>query len=84
MTSHCFMHFDGEDSTGSAEEGKGMRTWPNQVNKLMDYTCSMNDNFRDDMYLDENGTIQIKLDFNIYSDNCNDQCELSKPYINFV
>ena len=25
--SSCFSHFDGEDSTGSAEEGKGMRTW---------------------------------------------------------
>jgi len=75
--SNCFMHFDGNDTTGSAEEGYGEVEWPNQVNQQieMDYTCRISDNFKQDMYLDENGTIQIKLDFNIYSDNCNDQSE---------
>jgi len=75
--SNCFMHFDGNDTSGSAEEGYGEVEWPNQVNQQieMDYTCRISDNFKQDMYLNENGTIQIKLDFNIYSDNCNDQNE---------
>ena len=75
--SNCFMHFDGNDSTGSAEEGYGEVEWPNQVNQQieMDYTCRISDNFKQDMYLNPNGSIQINLDFNIYSDNCNDQSE---------
>ena len=75
--SNCFMHFDGNDSTGSAEEGYGEQVWPNQLNQQieMDYTCRVSDNFKQDMYLNENGTIQLKLDFNIDSDDCNDQSE---------
>ena len=71
------MHFDGNDTTGSAEEGYGEQVWPNQINQQiqMDYTCRISDNFKQDMYLNPNGTIQIKLDFNIDSDNCNDQSE---------
>ena len=61
------MHFDGNDSTGSAEEGYGEQVWPNQDNQQieMDYTCRISDNFKQDMYLNENGSIQISLDFNI-------------------
>ena len=75
--SNCFMHFDGNDTTGSAEDGYGEQVWPNQINQQieMDYTCRISDNFKQDMYLNPNGTIQIKLDFNIDSDNCNDQSE---------
>ena len=75
--SNCFMHFDGNDSTGSAEDGYGEQVWPEQVNQQieMDYTCRVSDNFKQDMYLNENGTIQLKLDFNIESDDCNDQSE---------
>ena len=64
-----FHHFDGNDSTGSAEEGYGRgELWPNQWTTVdVDYTCSFNEGFREDMYLDENGTIQIKMTFNIYS-----------------
>ena len=65
--SNCFMHFDGNDSTGSAEEGYGEQVWPNQDNQQieMDYTCRVSDNFKQDMYLNENGSIQISLEFNI-------------------
>ncbi len=75
--SNCFMHFDGNDSTGSAEEGYGEQVWPEQVNQQidMDYTCRMSDNFKQDMYLNPNGTIQIKLDFQIDAADCNDQSE---------
>ena len=73
--SSCFNHFDGEDSTGSAEEGKGTRTWGQGQQVDVDFTCSMNERFREDMYLDENGTIEIKMTFNIYSDDCNDNAD---------
>ena len=61
------MHFDGNDSTGSAEEGYGEQVWPNQDNQQieMDYTCRVSDNFKQDMYLNANGSIQISLEFNI-------------------
>jgi hypothetical protein len=29
--SNCFMHFDGNDTTGSAEEGYGEQVWPEQA-----------------------------------------------------
>ena len=73
--SSCFSHFDGEDSTGSAEEGKGMRTWGQGQQVDVDFMCSMNERFRDDMYLDENGTIGIKMTFNVYSADCNDNAD---------
>jgi len=73
--SSCFSHFDGEDSTGSAEEGKGMRTWGQGQQVDVDFMCSMNERFRDDMYLDENGTIELKLSFNILSNDCNENAD---------
>ena len=65
--SNCFMHFDGNDSTGSTEEGYGEQVWPNSNGQQieMDYTCRTSDNFKQDMYLNNNGTINIKLNFNI-------------------
>ena len=73
--SSCFSHFDGEDATGSAEEGKGMRTWGQGQQVDVDFMCSMNERFREDMYLNENGTIEIKMSFNIYSADCNDNAD---------
>ena len=73
--SSCFSHFDGEDSTGSTEEGKGMRTWGQGQQVDVDFMCSMNEKFREDMYLNENGTIELKMTFNIYSADCNDQAD---------
>ena len=65
--SNCFSHFDGNDTTGSAEEGYGEQEWPNQDNQQieMDYTCRVSDNFKQDVYLNENGTIEILLNFRI-------------------
>jgi hypothetical protein len=64
---NCFTHFDGNDSTGSAEEGYGEQVWANSNGQQieMDYTCRVSDNFKQDMYLNNNGTINIKLNFNI-------------------
>jgi len=78
--SNCFMHFDGNDSTGSAEEGYGEKEWPEQNGQQieMDYTCRVQENFKQDVYLDENGTIEILLNFNIDARgqcNANTVCE---------
>ena len=78
--SNCFMHFDGNDSTGSAEEGYGEQVWPEQNGQQieMDYTCRLQDNFNQDMYLEENSTINIILNFNIDARgqcNANQVCE---------
>ena len=53
--SNCFMHFDGNDSTGSAEEGYGEKVWPEQNNQQieMDYTCRVQENFKQEVYLEE-------------------------------
>ncbi len=78
--SNCFMHFDGNDSTGSAEEGYGEQVWPEQNGQQidMDYTCRLQENFKQDMYLNPNGTINIVLNFNIDARgqcNANSVCE---------
>ena len=73
--SSCFSHFDGNDSTGSDEEGKGMRTWGTGQQVDVDFMCSFNENFKQDMYLEENGTIKVQMSFNIYSADCNDNAE---------
>jgi len=78
--SNCFTHFDGNDTTGSAEEGYGEQEWPEQNGQQieMDYTCRVQENFKQDMYLDNNGTIEIILNFNIDARgqcNANSVCE---------
>ena len=66
--SNCFSHFDTNDTTGSATEGYGEQIWTTANTQIeMDYTCRA-ENFKQDMYLEENGTIKIRLDFQIYAD----------------
>tara|TARA_B100001559_G_scaffold18059_1_gene14978 strand:+ start:22 stop:834 length:813 start_codon:yes stop_codon:yes gene_type:complete len=73
--SSCFSHFDGEDSTGSAQDGFGTRNYPENGQVDVDFDCSFNEGFREDMYLDENGTIAIKMTFNIFSGDCTDNSD---------
>ena len=69
--SNCFSHFDTNDSTGSASEGYGEQIWTQANTQIeVDYTCRT-ESFKQDMYLDENGTIAIQLDFMIYADTAN-------------
>ena len=67
--SNCFSHFDGNDTTGSSDDGFGEEVWTSQNAQIeMDYTCKMEEAFKQDMYLDGNGTIEIILNFQIYAD----------------
>ena len=69
--SNCFSHFDTNDTTGSASEGYGEKIWTQGNSQIeVDYTCRA-ESFKQDMYLNENGTIKIRLDFNIYANTNN-------------
>ena len=75
---NCFMHFDGNDTSGSATEGYGEKVWTGQNARIeVDYTCRM-ESFKQDMYNSENGTITLHLEFEIDAAECQDtdaQCK---------
>ena len=76
---NCFMHFDGNDTTGSAPEGYGEKEWTGQNSRIeVDYTCRM-ESFKQDMYNSENGSISVHLEFEIVSQsecqNGDQQCK---------
>jgi len=71
--SSCWTHFDSNDSTGSAEEGYGERTYGSGQVEIS-LSCRAQDNFKEDMYLNPNGTILVEIGVNIFSGECeNDQ-----------
>ena len=76
---NCFMHFDGNDTSGSAADGYGEKVWNGQNARIeVDYTCRM-ESFKQDMYNSENGSISVHLEFEIESQSeCQDtdaQCK---------
>jgi hypothetical protein len=72
---NCWTHFDENDSAGSSPEGYGEETYSQGQQVEIDYTCRVQENFKQDMYLDGNGTILIELVFQIYSADCTEQSE---------
>ena len=73
---NCWTHFDANDSSGSASEGYGSETFPQGQQVEVDFTCSMQENLKQDMYLDANGTIVIDIEVRIFSgDGCDDSHE---------
>ena len=73
--SSCWTHFDSNDSSGSAESGYGEQTFGDGQQVSVDYTCSMQDTFLQDMYLNSNGTIEVDLVVNIWSGDCDQGSE---------
>ncbi len=73
--SSCWTHFDNNDSAGSAEDGYGSRTFSEGQQVDISFTCRMQENFKQDMWLSPNGTILIEIGVRIYSDDCNDQSQ---------
>ena len=75
---NCFMHFDGNDTSGSAPDGYGEKEWTGQNSRVeVDYSCRM-ESFKQDMYNSENGSISVHLEFEIDAQECqqNDaQCQ---------
>ena len=73
---NCWTHFDANDSSGSASEGYGSETFPQGQQVEVDFTCSMQENLKQDMYLDANGTIVIDIEVRIFAgDGCDDSQE---------
>ena len=71
--SSCWTHFDSNDSTGSSEEGFGERSYGSGQVEIS-LSCRMQDNLKENMYLNPNGTILIEVAVNIFSGECdNDQ-----------
>jgi len=73
----CWTHFDRNDSAGSAPEGYGSKEFSQGSQVEVDYTCRIQSGqtFKEDMYLDNNGTITIEMEFRIYSADCTDNSE---------
>ncbi len=74
--SSCWTHFDSNDSTGSAEEGYGARTYGSGQVEIS-LSCRSQDNFNENMYLNPNGTIIIEIGIAIFSDECDPEQEKS-------
>jgi len=69
---NCWTHFDGNDSSGSASEGYGEETFPQGEQVEVEFSCKMQENLKQDLYLDANGTIVIEIEVRIFSGNCDD------------
>jgi hypothetical protein len=68
----CWTHFDGNDSSGSASEGYGEETFGEGQQVEVDFSCKMQENLKQDLYLNANGTITFEFVVAIYSaDDCN-------------
>ena len=71
--SNCWTHFDGNDSAGSASEGYGEEIFPEGQQVEVDFSCKMQENLKQDLYLDANGTIRFDFVVSIWSaDDCDD------------
>ena len=72
----CWTHFDGNDSAGSATEGYGEKEFTGNGEQVeVDFTCRIQENFKQDLYLNENGSIVIDLEFQIEHAACSDTQE---------
>ena len=68
---NCFMHFDINDTTGSADQGYGQKDFSegSQVNVM--FNCQLEKSFIEHMYL-TNGSIKFDFTVNIDSMDCTD------------
>ncbi len=66
----CWSHFDSNDSRGSSETGYGAKTFNYGQQVDVSFNCRSQDNFKENMYLNPNGTILIEVGVKIYSADC--------------
>jgi len=74
----CWTHFDGNGSDGSSPTGYGEKEWTGNGDQIdVDFTCRIQsgETFKDNMYLNPNGSIVIDLEFQIEHTDCDDQRE---------
>ena len=76
----CWTHFDGNDSTGSASDGYGEEIFPQGEQVDVEFSCDMQENLKQDLYLDANGTITFDFVVSIWSgDDCDDTSQECIP-----
>ena len=63
---NCWTHFDGNDSSGSASEGYGESEVASGKHEV-EFSCRIQDNFKQDMYLNPNGTIELDFAVEVYA-----------------
>jgi hypothetical protein len=64
---NCWTHFDGNDSAGSASEGYGEETFPEGEQVEVEFSCKMQENLKQDLYLDGNGTLTFEFVVSVWS-----------------
>ena len=64
---NCWTHFDGNDSAGSASEGYGEETFPEGQQVEVEFSCNMQENLKQDLYLDANGTLTFEFVVSVWS-----------------
>ena len=64
---NCWTHFDGNDSAGSASEGYGEEIFPEGEQVEVEFTCKMQENLKQDMYLDANGSLTFEFVVSVWS-----------------
>ncbi|MFL2963352.1 MAG: hypothetical protein ACJZ46_03820 [Candidatus Thalassarchaeaceae archaeon] len=71
---NCFMHFDANDTSGSADEGYGQKDFSegSQVNVM--FNCQLEKSFIENLYL-RNGSIVFDFTVNIDSMDCDDNSD---------
>jgi hypothetical protein len=71
---NCFTHFDANDTSGSAEQGYGEKSFSegSQVNVM--FNCQLEKSFTEHMYL-TNGSIVFDFTVEIDSMDCNDNSD---------
>ncbi len=72
---NCWTHFDRNDSSGSASEGYGESEVSSGRHDI-DISCKIQDNFKQDMYLNPNGTIEFDFAVDVYAPG---QCNTANP-----
>jgi hypothetical protein len=72
---NCWTHFDANDSSGSSNDGYGEKEFSEGQQVDIDLICKMQDNLKQDMYLNPNGTIRFDFIVNIDSMDCSDNSE---------
>ena len=71
---NCFMHFDVNDTSGSADQGYGQKDFSegSQVNVM--FNCQLEKSFIENLYL-KNGSIVFDFTVNIDSMDCNENSD---------
>ncbi len=72
----CWTHFDGNDSAGSSASGYGEKEFTGNGEQVdVDFTCRIQENFKQNMLLNGNGSIVIDLELQIEHSSCSDTQE---------